>query len=64
MMGIAGLAVTPIPAGGTGRVSARGELWTARCAEAVAAGEAVVVSGLDGLVLTVRRTPAREGPTP
>jgi membrane-bound serine protease (ClpP class) len=64
MVGIAGLAVTPIPAGGTGRVSARGELWTARCAEAVAAGEAVVVSGLDGLVLTVRRTPAREGPTP
>jgi membrane-bound serine protease (ClpP class) len=63
MVGLAGLAVTAIPAGGTGRVSARGELWTARCAEAVAAGETVVVSGLEGLVLTVRRKPAQEGPT-
>ena len=63
MVGLAGLTVTAIPAGGTGRVSARGELWTARCAEAVAAGEAVVVSGLEGLVLTVRRKPAQEGPT-
>jgi membrane-bound ClpP family serine protease len=64
MVGAAGLALTPIPAGGTGRVSAHGELWTARCAESVAAGESVVVTGLDGLVLTVRRTPTQEEAAP
>lgn len=64
MVGAAGLALTAIPAGGTGRVSAHGELWTARCTERVAAGEPVVVTGIDGLVLTVRRTPAQEEAAP
>jgi membrane-bound serine protease (ClpP class) len=64
MVGTAGVALTPIPAGGTGRVSARGEIWTARCPDAIAEGEAVIVSGLDGLVLAVRRRPAQEGHTP
>jgi membrane-bound serine protease (ClpP class) len=60
MVGAGGVALTPIPAGGTGRVSARGEIWTARSAEAIAEGDAVLVSGLDGLTLTVRRRPVQE----
>jgi len=55
MVGAAGVTMTAIPAGGTGRVSARGELWTARSNEAIAEGEAIEISGLDGLVVTVRR---------
>ena len=64
MLGAAGVALTPIPAGGSGRVSAHGELWTARSAEPIAEGETVVVSGLDGLVLTVRKKPIQEEQTP
>jgi membrane-bound ClpP family serine protease len=64
MVGAAGVALTPIPAGGAGTVSAHGELWTARSPEAIAEGEAVIVSGLDGLVLSVRRRPDQEGHAP
>jgi membrane-bound serine protease (ClpP class) len=64
MVGAAGVALTPIPAGGTGRVSARGEIWNARSADAIAEGEAVLVSSLEGLVLTVRRGPIQEENTP
>jgi len=60
MVGAAGVALTSIPAGGTGRVSARGEIWTARSDDAIAEGEAILVSSLDGLVLTVRRRPLQE----
>jgi len=61
MVGSSGVALTPIPAGGTGRVSAHGEIWTARSPEAIAEGDAVVVSGLDGLMLSVRRRTRQEG---
>ena len=64
MVGAAGVALTPIAAGGTGRVSAHGEIWSARSADAISEGEAVVVSGLQGLVLTVRRRPVQEEHTP
>jgi membrane-bound serine protease (ClpP class) len=60
MVGASGVALTPIPAGGTGRVSARGEIWTARSAEIIAEGDKIPVSGLDGLTLTVRRRPVQE----
>jgi membrane-bound serine protease (ClpP class) len=60
MVGAAGVALTSIPAGGTGRVSAHGEIWTARSEEPIAEGESVLVSGLDGLVVTVRRRPPQE----
>jgi len=63
MVGAAGVALTPIPDGGTGRVSAHGEIWTARSDQAIATGEPVIVSGLDGLVLTVRSRPVQEGHT-
>ena len=64
MIGATGVALTPIPAGGSGRVSANGEIWTARSADAIAEGEAITVSGLDGLVLTVRRRPIHKEHTP
>jgi membrane-bound serine protease (ClpP class) len=60
MTGESGTALTGIPAGGEGRVSAHGEIWTARAAEAIAAGDTVLISGIDGLVLTVRRRSAPE----
>ncbi|MGE5199215.1 MAG: NfeD family protein [Rhodospirillaceae bacterium] len=64
MVGAPGIALTPIPAGGTGRVSAHGEIWTARSVDAISEGEAITVSGLDGLVLTVRKKPIQEEHTP
>jgi membrane-bound serine protease (ClpP class) len=48
-------ALTPIPPGGTGRVSTRGEIWTATSPDAVNAGDRVLVTAVDGLVLTVKR---------
>ena len=64
MVGATGIALTAISAGGEGRVSARGELWSARSAEAIAAGDSVLISGIDGLVLTVRRRAAPQEHTP
>jgi membrane-bound serine protease (ClpP class) len=48
-------ALTPIQPGGTGRVSTRGEIWTATSPDAVNAGERVLVTAVNGLVLTVKR---------
>jgi membrane-bound serine protease (ClpP class) len=64
MVGAAGSALTAIAAGGEGRVSAHGEIWTARSAEALAAGDTVLIIGVDGLVLTVQRRPVTEEPKP
>ena len=50
-----GQALTAITPGGTGRVATRGEIWTATAAESIHAGDAVVITAIDGLVLTVRR---------
>jgi membrane-bound serine protease (ClpP class) len=52
-------ALTDIPAGGQGSVQARGEIWSATSDRPIRAGETVQVTGVSGLVLTVR--PA--GPT-
>jgi membrane-bound serine protease (ClpP class) len=49
-----GRAVTPIPAGGTGRVQTHGEIWSATADEAIAGGDAVRVIAVNGLMLTVR----------
>ena len=54
MVGSAGRALTPIQPGSTGRVSTRGEIWTATANEPIHAGDMVRVTGLEGLVLTVR----------
>jgi membrane-bound serine protease (ClpP class) len=64
MLETPGTVLAAIPAGGVGRVSAHGEIWSARAPEAIAVGEHVVVMGVDGLVLTVRRRQALEEPAP
>jgi membrane-bound serine protease (ClpP class) len=48
-------ALTAIAPGGTGRVATHGEIWTATAAEPVHAGDRLVVTGVKGLLLTVRR---------
>ena len=53
-----GQALTAIDPGGTGRVRTRGEIWTATAAEPITAGDMVRVTGLEGLVLTVRPDPS------
>ncbi|MEW5983579.1 MAG: nodulation protein NfeD [Acidobacteriota bacterium] len=62
MVGQRGTAVTPIPPGGLGRVSAFGEIWAARSAEAIAVGDVIEVVAVDGLTATVRRTSASQEP--
>lgn len=48
-------AVDGIPAGGTGKVEFKGVHWSAYSDDAVLTGEAVVITGRDGLALRVRR---------
>jgi membrane-bound serine protease (ClpP class) len=55
MLHAPGQALTSIPPGGTGRVAMRGEIWTATAAEPIHEGDRVVVTGLNGLTLTVKR---------
>jgi membrane-bound serine protease (ClpP class) len=55
MLHTAGEALSSIEPGGIGRVSAHGEIWTATSDEPISAGDAVVVTGVKGLLLTVRR---------
>jgi membrane-bound serine protease (ClpP class) len=55
MLLAAGQALTPIEPGGTGRVATHGEIWTATAAESIHQGDAVVVTGVNGLTLTVKR---------
>jgi len=50
-----GQALTSIDPGGVGRVATHGEIWSATAAEAIHAGDPVVVTAVSGLVLTVRR---------
>jgi membrane-bound ClpP family serine protease len=54
MIGEAGRALTSIEPGGVGRVQAHGELWNATSTEPIAAGQAVTVTAVTGLLLTVR----------
>ncbi len=58
-----GQALGPIPAGGGGRVSTRGEIWTAAAAPGadIAGGERVRVIAVQGMVLTVRRAAPPSG---
>jgi membrane-bound serine protease (ClpP class) len=46
-------ALTSIEPGGVGRVTTRGEIWTATAQDPISAGEKVVVTGVQGLLLTV-----------
>jgi membrane-bound serine protease (ClpP class) len=55
MLHASGQALTPIASGGTGRVATHGEIWTATATESIREGDTVIVTGVAGLVLTVRR---------
>jgi membrane-bound serine protease (ClpP class) len=55
MIGGDGRALTPILPGKTGRVFTHGEIWTATAPEPIAAGDAVSVTQVEGLKLTVRK---------
>jgi membrane protein implicated in regulation of membrane protease activity len=50
-----GRALTSIDAGGSGRIQTHGEIWTATADEPIAAGDAVRVVSVKGLLLTVRK---------
>ncbi len=55
MLHAPGQALTAIDPGGLGRVATHGEIWAATASEAIHAGDPVVVTGLSGLTLTVKR---------
>jgi membrane-bound serine protease (ClpP class) len=55
MLHSSGQALTSIDPGGVGRVATHGEIWTATAGEAINAGDRVVVTGVKGLLLTVKR---------
>ena len=55
MLQTLGQALTTIEPGGVGRVSTRGEIWTATSPDLVHTGDRVVVTGVTGLLLTVKR---------
>jgi len=54
MLDTIGEAVTPIGPGREGQVRTHGEIWLATANEPIAEGERVRVTGINGLVLTVR----------
>jgi membrane-bound ClpP family serine protease len=53
MLNEVGRALTPITAGGLGRVQTHGEIWSATADQEIAEGAPVRVIGMDGLTLTV-----------
>jgi membrane-bound serine protease (ClpP class) len=55
MVGQAAVALTAITPEHGGRVTLRGEIWQARADEPIGEGSRVHVTGIDGLVVTVRR---------
>jgi len=59
MVGAVGRLLTTIEPGGTGRVTTRGEIWTATANEPIYAGDTVRVTAVNGLLLTIR--PERSG---
>ena len=62
MMGEVGRAMTAIPEGGVGRIVAHGEIWRASAVDAIAEGETVRVTNVEGLTLTVRRETSETPP--
>jgi membrane-bound serine protease (ClpP class) len=55
LIGLTGRADTAL--GPQGKVFVRGEFWDARADEAIAAGERVEVTAVEGMRLRVRRAP-------
>jgi membrane-bound serine protease (ClpP class) len=55
MLHAPGQALTSIDPGGVGRVATHGEIWSATASEPIHQGDPVVVVGMNGLLLTVKR---------
>jgi membrane protein implicated in regulation of membrane protease activity len=55
MIGERAMVLTPMAAGGEGQVAVHGETWTARSSDALAVGDRVSVTAIDGLTVTVVR---------
>ena len=55
MLNKVGRTLTAIEPGRTGKVSARGEIWTATAEESISTGETITVVDVTGLTLIVRR---------
>jgi membrane-bound serine protease (ClpP class) len=55
LVGERGVARSDVPVGGEGKVLVHGELWKAKSEESIGRGEKVVVTGVDGLVLIVKK---------
>jgi membrane-bound serine protease (ClpP class) len=60
MIGEMGHALTAIELGGSGNVQTHGEIWAATSTDPVSAGDAVRVTGVEGLRLRVRKEPRRQ----
>lgn len=61
MIGEHGRVLETIAPGQAGRVETHGEIWRARADEALAEGEMVTVTAIDGLTLTVARADDQQG---
>ena len=55
-----GRALTPIEQGGTGRITTLGEIWAATATEPIREGDAVQITAVDGLTVTVRHLSSAE----
>ena len=55
-----GRALTPIEQGGTGRITTLGEIWAATATEPIRDGDAVQITAVDGLTVTVRHLSSAE----
>jgi membrane-bound serine protease (ClpP class) len=55
LVGESGEALTPMAAGGVGRLRVHGEVWNATANEPIGSGDRVVVTSVNGLMLTVRK---------
>jgi membrane-bound serine protease (ClpP class) len=64
LVGEHGRALTDIHAAGQGQVAVHGEVWSATALESIPAGEAISITAVDGLLLTVRRWSAGSGRVP
>jgi membrane protein implicated in regulation of membrane protease activity len=56
LIGKTGLTKTDLPLGGTGVVLIASDTWNATADEIIRAGEKVVVTGVEGLKVHVRRS--------
>lgn len=55
IVGEEGIVLVPFDGRGRGKVSVHGEIWDALCEEPAARDDAIVVTGVSGMILTVKK---------